>query len=176
MGSGRTGFRNSSSRALEWAPQSWRVGFVAPQHVEFSWTRDWSMCPALAGGFLSSVPSRKSFVIYIFAYFEFWNMYVLHKLIKDTLSLVLGCRTEWSRESLCNWLLCFPITSGARSSVNTWIGQTRSSGRSPLPGPWGKETALLTCIIWGLRFLLSCWSSWPWISPCDGEREEVECR
>ena len=41
----------------------WRIGLVAPWHVGSSWTRDRTrepVSPALAGGFLTAAPPRKS--------------------------------------------------------------------------------------------------------------------
>ena len=47
-----TGFSSCNT----WAQQLWCMGWVALQHVESSWTRDWTMSSALAGGFFSTVP------------------------------------------------------------------------------------------------------------------------
>ena len=42
-----------------------RCGLVALRHMESYWTSDQTESPALAGGFLSSVPSRKSYTLVI---------------------------------------------------------------------------------------------------------------
>ena len=42
------------------AQQLWHMGFVALWHVGSSWTRDRTMSPALAGGFLTTAPTGKS--------------------------------------------------------------------------------------------------------------------
>ena len=42
------------------AQSLWPVGVAAPRHVGSSWTRDWTISSALAGGFLSTGPPGKS--------------------------------------------------------------------------------------------------------------------
>ena len=41
------GFSSGSTGSRFMTQQLWHSGFVAPRHVEFSWTRDWSQVPCI---------------------------------------------------------------------------------------------------------------------------------
>ena len=127
------------------------MGLVALRHVRSSRPGMEPMSPALAGGFLSTVPPGKSWADY---YFNF------HLLCPHPVALGHHCLLPWSvktahkswagvhggtiraEHSPCwgNWENHWPLTGLLHLSSISPPSYARSLGRPPLPNaasPWG---------------------------------------